>query len=61
MKTFEVDTVVNLLKIIDNPMQDIALVSAMRSAIYNFTDKELAKIRLKDRNLNFYRLLSKIT
>lgn len=59
-ETFEVDTVVNLLKIIDNPMQDIALVSVMRSAIYNFTDKELAKIRLKDRNLNFYRLLSKI-
>ncbi len=39
--TFEVDTIINLLKIIDNPMQDIPLLSVMYSPIYNFTPTEL--------------------
>ena len=47
--TFEVDTIINLLKIIDNPMQDIPLISVMYSPIYNFTSTELSEIRLVDR------------
>lgn len=58
--TFEVDTIINLLKIIDNPMQDIPLISVMYSPIYNFTSKELSEIRLVDRELKFYELLIKI-
>ena len=58
--TFEVDTIINLLKIIDNPMQDIPLISVMYSSIYNFTSKELSEIRLVDRELKFYELLIKI-
>ena len=58
--TFEVDTIINLLKIIDNPMQDIPLISVMYSPIYNFTSKELSEIRLVDRELKFYELLMKI-
>ena len=58
--TFEVDTIINLLKIIDNPMQDIPLISVMYSPIYNFTSKELSQIRLVDRELKFYELLMKI-
>lgn len=59
-ETFEVDTIINLLKIIDNPMQDIPLISVMYSPIYNFTSKELSEIRLVDRELKFYELLIKI-
>ena len=58
--TFEVDTIINLLKIIDNPMQDIPLISVMYSPIYNFTSTELSGIRLVDRELKFYELLMKI-
>lgn len=58
--TFEVDTIINLLKIIDNPMQDIPLISVMYSPIYNFTSTELSEIRLVDRELKFYELLIKI-
>ena len=59
-ETFEVDTIINLLKIIDNPMQDIPLISVMYSPIYNFTSTELSQIRLVDRELKFYELLIKI-
>ena len=59
-ETFEVDTIINLLKIIDNPMQDIPLISVMYSPIYNFTPTELSQIRLVDRELKFYELLIKI-
>lgn len=59
-ETFEVDTIINLLKIIDNPMQDIPLISVMYSPIYNFTSIELSQIRLVDRELKFYELLIKI-
>lgn len=59
-QTFEISTIVNLLKIIDNPIQDIPFVATLRSPIYNFTTNELAKIRLVDKSLDFYTLLNKI-
>lgn len=40
----EVETVLNMLAVIDNPMQDIPLVSVLRSPIGNLTDRELAMI-----------------
>ena len=40
----EVETVLNLLSVIDNPMQDIPLVSVLRSPIVGLTDRELAMI-----------------
>ncbi|MBR1508579.1 MAG: helicase-exonuclease AddAB subunit AddA [Eubacterium sp.] len=43
----EVMTVLNFLRIIDNPMQDIPLVSVMHSAFFDFDDKELAIIRTR--------------
>lgn len=52
--TIEVDTMVNLLKIIDNPIQDIPLISVMRSPIFGFSPSELAKIRLVKKNKRFY-------
>lgn len=57
---FEVDTIINLLKVIDNPISDIPLVAVMRSPIYNFNPRELSKIRLIDNSLSFYDLLMKI-
>lgn len=49
----EVSTVLNLLKVIDNPENDIELLSVMMSPIYSFTCDEMANIRImkKDGNL----------
>ncbi len=44
----------SLLKIIDNPINDIALVTVLRSMIGNFTDNELIKIRIAKPKGNFY-------
>ncbi|MCW1040766.1 3'-5' exonuclease, partial [Streptococcus anginosus] len=45
-KRTEIMIMVNLLKIIDNPYQDIPLVSVLRSAIVGLDEVDLAKIRL---------------
>ncbi len=45
----EVITVLNLLSVISNPLQDIPLVSVMHSAIGDFSDEELAIIRAHDK------------
>lgn len=50
----EVSTVINFLKIIDNPLQDIPLISVMRSVFFEFTDEELAAIRAEDRNSEYF-------
>ena len=55
----EIQTIMSVLKIIDNPMQDIPLVTVLRSIIGGFTDNDLIEIRLADRNSNFYTALIK--
>ena len=57
LQSIEIETIMSLLRIINNPMQDIPLVTVMRSPIGNFTDNELIEIRLNDRNSNFYEAL----
>ena len=44
-ETMEVKTLMNLLAIVDNPKQDIALISILHSPIFEFTPDELAKVR----------------
>ncbi len=55
----EVETIMSLLKIIDNPMQDIPLVTVMRSAIGNFTDNELIEISFAGNKESFYEKMLK--
>ena len=59
LDTVEIQTILSVLKIIDNPLQDIPLVVVLRSSICNFTDNDLITIRLTDRNSNFYEALIK--
>ena len=59
LESIEIETIMNLLRIIDNPMQDIPLVSVMRSYIGKFTDNDLVKIRLSDKYDNFYTCMEK--
>lgn len=50
----EIETVLSLLKIIDNPINDIPLVCVLRSPIGNFTDNELIEIRTNNLKVQFY-------
>ena len=59
LNTIEIDTIMSLLKIIDNPIQDIPLVTVLRSEIGGFTDNELIEIRLVDKNISYYRAFEK--
>lgn len=56
-QTLEVQTMMSLLQIIDNPMQDIPLLSVLRSPIFAFTADELIDIRLMDKSIPFYEAL----
>ena len=42
--SFEIQAVLSMLKIIDNPYQDIPFAAALRSSFGNFTDEELALV-----------------
>lgn len=59
LDSIEIQTIMSLLKVIDNPIQDIPLVSVLRSPIAKFTDDELVKIRLSDKYDNFYTCMQK--
>src|SRR5699024_4540503 len=59
LESLEIQTIMNLLKIIDNPLQEIPLVATMRSIIGGFTDNDLVEIRLCDKYDNFYTTMLK--
>ena len=61
LDSIEIQTIMSLLKIIDNPIQDIPLVTVLRSPIGKFTDNELIQIRLNDKKDNFYTCMQKTT
>ena len=56
-ESVEIEIFVNLLKVIDNIRQDIPLISVMHSPIFDFTAKELAKIRIAFREGSFYQAI----
>lgn len=45
-ETLEVETVLAFLKVMDNPRQDIALMTVLKSPIGDFTDKEVAILKI---------------
>lgn len=54
LESIEINTIISLLKIIDNPLQDIPLVTVMRSMIGGFNENELTEIRLNKREGAYY-------
>lgn len=50
----EVQTFLSLLRLIDNPRQDIPLVAVLRSPLMGLRAKELAQIRLADPEGDYY-------
>ena len=56
-QTLEIMTLLNLLRIIDNPRQDIPLVGVLYSPIVNLTSTELAILRASNRGIDIYQAL----
>ncbi|WP_188207092.1 helicase-exonuclease AddAB subunit AddA [Alkalibacillus aidingensis] len=54
LEAIEVQVMLNLLKSIDNPKQDIPLASVLKSPIVGLNEDELAKIRLHGRKETFH-------
>ena len=54
LDSVEIQVIMSLLKIIDNPSNDIALVTVLRSMIGGFTDNDLIEIRIKNDKQSFY-------
>ena len=60
LDTMEIQIIVSILKIINNPIQDIPLVTVLRSPIFaSFTDNDLISIRLTDKSCSFYESMIK--
>lgn len=56
-ETIEIRTIMSLLQIIDNPMQDIPLIAVLRSPLESFTSEDLIDIRMINKNVSFYEAL----
>jgi ATP-dependent helicase/nuclease subunit A len=54
----EITIMMSLLKVIDNPYQDIPLAAVLRSPIVGLDEEELAQIRIHQRNGTFYDALT---
>ena len=55
----EIMVMVSLLSIVDNPRQDVPLISVLRSPLFGFSPDELVEIRTQDRDSDFYDALVK--
>ena len=55
---YEVSLALSLLSVIDNPRQDIPLITVLRCPVYGFTAEDLARIRLCDRTGDFWAALN---
>lgn len=53
----EISIMLSLLKVIDNPYQDIPLAAVLRSPIVGLNEEELAEIRICDKRGSFYEAL----
>lgn len=53
-KTTEIQVILSLLQVIDNPLQDIPLLSVLRSPVFSFTTGELAALRITDKKSLIY-------
>lgn len=58
-EALEVMIMLNTLRVIDNPYQDIPLASVLRSPFIGLTENELAQIRLAAKNEPFYEALKR--
>ncbi|MBQ7294620.1 MAG: helicase-exonuclease AddAB subunit AddA [Clostridia bacterium] len=59
LQSSEISLVINILRVIDNPKQDIPLLSVMMSPVFGFTPDDVAKIRLLGKHDSLYTCILK--
>lgn len=52
--SMEVELILDFLRVLDNPRQDIPLAAVLRSVLGGFTDNELAEIGVDKEGINYY-------
>lgn len=57
--TTEISFIIALLRVIDNPLQDVELLAVLRSPVFAFDDDDLAQLRSEDKHCSVYDLLKK--
>ncbi|WP_138419745.1 helicase-exonuclease AddAB subunit AddA [Aquibacillus sediminis] len=58
LEAIEIKIMISLLKVLDNPKQDIALASVLRSPIVGLDEEDLAQIRLAKKRTSYYEALT---
>ncbi|WP_297429826.1 helicase-exonuclease AddAB subunit AddA [Clostridium sp.] len=53
-ESIEIRTIISLLKVIDNPLQDVPMIALMRSPIGGFSAEEISDVRLFNKDNYFY-------
>lgn len=53
----EINSMLNLMRVVDNPVQDIPLLAVLLSPFFGFTPGELAKMRIDERSKPLYHCL----
>lgn len=56
-QTTEISVMLSLMRVIDNPHQDIPLAAVLRSPMYGLDENDLALIRVQDTQGDFYQAL----
>lgn len=59
LETTEVSVALSYLQIIDNPRQDVPLLSVLRSPLWNFSPDRLAQIRTGAPDVDFYAAMTR--
>ena len=54
----EIEFALSLLQVLDNPLQDVPLLSVMLSPVFGFSPDDLAALRVTDRSASLYALLT---
>ena len=59
-ESIEIRTIMSLLRVIDNPMQDVPVIAVLKSPIMGFSAEDLSIIRLKNKEKYFYENIADI-
>lgn len=55
--TREINLMTSMLRVIDNPRQDIPLAAVLLSPMFSFSEEELARVRMENCSVNLYEAL----
>ncbi|WP_294394558.1 helicase-exonuclease AddAB subunit AddA [uncultured Clostridium sp.] len=53
-ESIEIRTIMSLLRVIDNPMQDVPVIAVLKSPIMGFSAQDLSDIKLREKESYFY-------